>query len=294
MVIAMAGFTMNDAVTKFVSASMNMGQVMFLRGIFAVVMIGLLAWHRGALRPLRTVLQPMVALRASSEVGATVSFLLALANMPLANISAILQALPLAVTMGAALVLAEPVGWRRWLAICAGFAGVMVVVRPGFEGFNSYSLLALVCVCFCAVRDLATRRTPAEIPSLFLSTVTATAVTITGAVLVVPLGGWSPLTTNSFGLLFLAAVLLLFGYQFVIKSMREGEISFVAPFRYTGLLWAIMLGFVVFGDVPDAAMIAGSAMIVVSGLYALYRERVRGRKRPAAKSVAPAMAPDGV
>lgn len=294
MAIAMAGFTANDAITKLVATSMNMGQVMLLRGMFAVLMIALLAWHRGALLPLRTVLRPMVALRVMAEVGATVTFLVALAHLPLANISAILQALPLAVTMGAALVLAEPVGWRRWLAIGVGFAGVMIVVRPGFEGFNAYALLALVCVFFCAVRDLATKRTPAEIPSLFLSTATAAAVTITGALLVVPFGGWSPPTPESLGLLFVAAVLLLFGYTFIIMSMREGQISFVAPFRYTGLLWAILLGFLVFGDVPDTAMIAGSAIIVASGLYTLYRERVRGKDRPAAESVSPAMAPDGV
>lgn len=294
MAIAMAGFTMNDAITKLVSGSMNMGQVMLLRGAFAVAMIALLAWRRGALKPLRTALQPMVALRVVAEVLATVTFLVALAHMPLANISAILQALPLAVTMGAALVFAEPVGWRRWLAIGVGFAGVMIVVRPGFEGFNAYSLLALVCVGFCAVRDLATKRTPAEIPSLFLSTATAGAVAVTGGLLVVPFGGWSPPSLESLALLFLAAVLLLIGYQFIIMSMRLGQISFIAPFRYTGLLWAILLGFVVFGDVPDTAMIVGSAVIVASGLYTLYRERVRGKARPAAESVAATMAPDGV
>lgn len=294
MAIAMAGFTLNDAITKSVSGSMNIGQVMLLRGAFAIAMIALVAWHRGALRPVRTLAHPMVALRAFGEAGATVFFLLALSKIPLGNASAILQALPLAVTMGAALVLAEPVGWRRWLAIGGGFAGVLIVVRPGFEGFDAFSLLALVSVGFCTVRDLATKRTPDDIPTLFLSTVSATAVTATGAVLIVPLGGWSAVSAHNAGLLLLAAVLLLVGYQFIIMSLRLGEVSYIAPFRYTSLLWAIALGYLAFGDIPDTAMVIGSAVIVASGLYALYRESVRGDNRPAAESVTPAMGPDGV
>ncbi|MCV0396646.1 MAG: DMT family transporter [Rhizobiaceae bacterium] len=294
MSVSMAGFTANDAITKVVSSSMNMGQVMLLRGLFASALILALAWHRGALIPVRTVASPFVFLRVVGEVCATVFFLVALANMPLANISAVLQALPLAVTMGAALVYGEPVGWRRWLAIAAGFAGVLIIVRPGFEGFNAYSISALICVFFCTVRDLSTKRVPREIPSLFLSSATAIAVTIMGGVLVVPFGGWSPVAATDLALLAAAAVLLLFGYQFIILAMRDGEISFIAPFRYTALLWAIGLGVVVFGELPDAAMIAGATVIVASGLYALYRERVRGESRPAAKATAPTMQPDGL
>lgn len=294
MAISMAGFTANDAIVKMVSDSMNMAQIMFIRGLFATLLIGVLAWHGGALRNARALLDPMVALRSASEVFATITFLVALANLPLANVSAILQALPLAVTMGAAIVFSEPVGWRRWLAIAAGFTGVMVIVRPGMEGFNAFSLSVLLCVLFCAVRDLATRRIAAEVPSMFVSTVTAAAVTVMGAGLIVPFGGWAPLDMADAALLLGAAVLLLFGYQFIIMSMRVGDISFVAPFRYTALLWAIVLGFLVFGDVPDAAMIAGATIIVGSGLYTLYRERVVGARKPAAESTGPAMAPDGL
>jgi drug/metabolite transporter (DMT)-like permease len=294
MAISMAGFTANDAITKSVSAEMSMAQIMFVRGFFATVLIALLAWRGGALRNMRALLSPMVGLRAASEVFATIAFLVALAHLPLANVSAILQALPLAVTMGAALVLSEPVGWRRWLAIAVGFSGVMVIVRPGFEAFNAYSISALCCVLFCAVRDLATRRIEAEVPSLFVSTVTAAAVTVMGAALIVPFGGWAPLDTGNAALLFGAAILLLFGYHFIIMSMRIGDISFVAPFRYTALLWAILLGFIVFGDIPDTAMILGASIIVASGLYTLYRERVVGVRKPAAESTSPAMGPDGL
>ncbi len=294
MSVSMAGFTMNDAITKTMAESMNMAQVMLMRGAFATLLIGFLAWRSGALTGLGHLANPTVALRVFGEVAATVTFLVALSRLPIANVSAVLQALPLAVTMGAALFLGEAVGWRRWLAIAAGFVGVMIIVRPGLEGFSAYSVLVLVCVFFCALRDLATRRVPADIPSLYLSTATAAAVTLTGAVLLVPFGGWAPMSAADTGMLAIAAVLLLFGYQFIIMAMRVGAISFVAPFRYTALLWAIVLGVLIFGDVPDLAMIVGSAIIVASGLYTLYRERVVGPSRPAATSTTPGMQPDGM
>ncbi|WP_202363102.1 DMT family transporter [Mesorhizobium sp. L-2-11] len=294
MVVAMSGFTLNDAITKVASESMNMAQVMLIRGAFASLFVGLLAWQRGALALSGSMLQPMVAVRVAGEAGATVSFLIALAHLPIANVSAVLQALPLAVTMGAALVFNEGVGWRRWLAIAIGFAGVLIIVRPGFEGFSIYSVLALACVACCAVRDLATRRIPQAIPTLLVSTTTALAMTMLGAALLLPMGGWTPMTGESTALLALAAVLVVIGYQFIIMAMRMGDISFIAPFRYTALLWSILLGLFVFGDVPDLPMILGASVIVGSGLYALYRERIVGRRKTAAESAGPDMAPDGI
>ncbi|RWM78570.1 MAG: DMT family transporter [Mesorhizobium sp.] len=294
MVVAMIGFTLNDAITKVSSESMNMAQVMLIRGAFASLFVGLLAWQRGALALPGSMLQPMVAVRVAGEAGATVSFLVALAHLPIANVSAVLQALPLAVTMGAALVFNEGVGWRRWLAITIGFVGVLIIVRPGFEGFSIYSLLALACVACCAVRDLATKRIPQAIPTLLVSTTTALAMTMLGAALLLPMGGWTPMTGESTALLALAAVLVVIGYQFIIMAMRVGDISFIAPFRYTALLWSILLGLFIFGDVPDLPMILGAIVIVGSGLYALYRERTVGQRKTAAESAGPDMAPDGI
>jgi drug/metabolite transporter (DMT)-like permease len=291
MAVAMAGFTMNDTITKAVSSEMNFGQVMLVRGLFAIALVAALAWHQRAVRPLRTLMMKPVALRVAGEVGGTVSFLAAIVHLPLANTAAIFQALPLAITLGAALLFGEPVGWRRWLAIMAGFVGVLIIVRPGVEGFNQFSLLALVSVIFCAVRDLATRRIPAPIPSLFITLLTTVTVTTTGAVILTPLGGWTPPSGRALGLLALAAVLLLIGYQCVIMALRSGDISAVAPFRYSALLWAMLLGYLVFGDVPDAMMITGASIIVLSGLYAFYRERKRARPVAAGASGLP---PDGL
>jgi drug/metabolite transporter (DMT)-like permease len=291
MAVAMAGFTMNDAITKAVSSEMNFGEIMLVRGVFAVTLIAALAWHRGALRPLRTLLIKPVALRVVGEVGGTISFMAAIVHLPLANTAAIFQALPLAITFGAAVIFGEPVGWRRWLAIIAGFVGVLIVVRPGIEGFNQFSLLALTSVVFCAVRDLATKQIPTEIPSLFITMVTTVTIATTGAVILVPLGGWAPPAPRALGLLALAAVLLLTGYQCIIVALRSGDISAVAPFRYSALLWAMLLGYLVFGDVPDAPMVTGASIIVLSGLYAFYREHKRHRPVAAGASGLP---PDGL
>ncbi len=176
MAAAMAAFTIVDAITKAVSAEMNFGQIMLVRGLFAIALIAVLAWRQRAMRPLRTLIMKPVALRIAGEILGTVSFLTAIVHLPLANTAAILQALPLAITLGAALLFGEPVGWRRWLAITTGFIGVLIIVRPGFEGFDQFSLFALVSVIFCAVRDLATRRISAEIPSLFITLLTTVTV----------------------------------------------------------------------------------------------------------------------
>jgi drug/metabolite transporter (DMT)-like permease len=292
MAIAMASFTMNDAITKAVSSDINFGEIMLVRGLFAIVLIAALTISRRAIRPVRTLMVKPVALRVMGEVGGTVAFLAAIVHLPLANISAIMQALPLAITLGAAVVLSEPVGWRRWTAIGIGFAGVLVIVRPGLAGFNQFALLALISVLFCTLRDLATNRIPAEIPSLFITLLTTIVVTVVGALVLVPLGGWVTPSARVVGLLALAAVFVLTGYQCVIMAMRAGDISAVAPFRYTALLWAILLGYVLFNEVPDIPMIVGASMIVASGLYAFYRERVRARTRPAAN--ASSLPPDGL
>ena len=294
MVVAMAGYVGNDALTKLVLETMGLAQVMLVRGFFATVMILALALATGALARPAQVLHPAMAARALCETLATLSFLGALAHMPLANVAAILQALPLAVTTGAALIFGERVRWRRWLAIAVGFAGVMVIVQPGLDGFDAFSLFALLSVVFAAARDLITRRLPRDVPTLLVSTVTTLLVTGLGGVLTLSSGEWTAVTPRAAGLLLGAAGLLLVGYQFIIMSMREGDISFVAPFRYTALVWALGLGYLLFAEVPGTAMILGAGLVVLSGLYALYRERKAGDGKPAAESVGPGMAPDGL
>ncbi len=291
MAVGMASFTMNDAITKEMSSEMNFGQVMLVRGVFAMLLMAALFFRQSRVRKLNSAMVKPVALRVAAEVAGTVTFLTAIVHLPLANTAAIFQALPLAVTLGAALFLGEAVGWRRWLAISAGFLGVLVIIRPGLAGFSQFSLYALLSVVFFAVRDLATRRIPAQVPSLFVTFVTTVAVMVTGGLILFPLGGWTPLSAKGVSLLALAAVLVLIGYQCVIIALRSGDISAIAPFRYTALLWAILLGYLVFGDVPDAMMTTGATIIVLSGLYTFYRERKLARPVAASASAVP---PEGV
>ena len=275
MVIAMAGFTCNDALVKSVTGAMNVGQIMFVRGLMTTVLVVVIARWMGALGSWRVVLRPAVALRLTAEILASLAYISALGAMPLANTSSILQALPLAVTLGAALFLGEKVGWRRWLAIAAGFAGVLIVIRPGPEGFSMAAVYVIASVVGAAARDLSTRRIGSDVPTLFISVVTAVSITIVGGALIVPMGGWEPMSGEVLSRLAGAGVLLLVGYQAIIISMRSGEISFIAPFRYTSLLWAITIGFLFFDEVPDLWMTVGVVIIVASGLYTFYRENRR-------------------
>ena len=291
MAAAMAGFTMNDSITKLMSSEMNFGQVMLVRGLFAILLIGALAIHQGALRPLRTLFVKPVALRIVGEVGGTVAFLAAITHLPLANTSAIMQSLPLAITLGAALTLGEPVGWRRWSAIVAGFVGVLIIVRPGVAGFNQFTLLALVSVVFCSLRDLATKMIPSHIPSLFITLLTTITVTTTGAFILFPLGGWSPPSGRSVGLRSLVAVQVLIGFQWFILALRWVYSDAILTVCSSAQLWALLLGYLVFGDVPDTLMVLGASIIVASGLYDFNRERIRNREVAARASGLP---PDGL
>lgn len=286
MSMAMAGFSASDALSKSVIAYMNAGEIMFLRGLFTSVLVYLIAWKMGALRSWRIMLQPMIIVRIICEILAAVTYITALGMMPIANASAILQSLPLVVTLGAAVFFGEPVGWRRWSAILVGLFGVMIIIRPGPEGFTFAALLCVGAVLTTAGRDLATRSINPEIPSLMITVVTAISVAFFSALLIPVLGGWQPVSATSLTHIALASVLVLVGYQSVILAMRTGEISFVAPFRYTSLIFSSLLGLFFFAELPDAWTLVGAAIVIASGLYTFYREAKR-RVSPIAQESAP-------
>lgn len=275
MAASMAGFSCSDALSKSVISVMNAGEIMFLRGLFTSLFVYLLARHMGALRSWKVILQPMIALRILCEAAAAATYITALGMMPIANASAIQQAVPLAVTFGAVLFLKEQVGWRRWTAIAVGFIGVLIIIRPGPEGFTAAALLGIACMFVTAARDLATRCIDKDVPSLMVTVSTAISITIFGAALTGPFGGWQPVSATSLSHIFLASILVLIGYQAVILAMRTGEISFVAPFRYLSLIWSTLLGLIFFGEMPDSWAIIGAIIVIGSGLYTFYRESKR-------------------
>ncbi len=273
MAVCMAFFVLNDTVMKLASGQFSLFQAMFLRGIAATLMIGLMAWYQNAFSyTISRQDRRILIIRVIAEVGATLTFLNALFNMPLANATAILQALPLVVTLAAALFLREAVGWRRYLAIIIGFLGVVIIVRPGAEGFNVFSVSAIAAVLFVTLRDLATRQLSPGIPSVLVTFLASFMVMTTGAVLS-PVQEWKPIEFSGLFLLFVAAVFIIVAYQFSVKAMRAGDIGFVSPFRYTVLIWAIVLGYFVFGDIPDVWTLFGTAIIVATGMFTFYRER---------------------
>jgi drug/metabolite transporter (DMT)-like permease len=275
MAISMAGFTFNDALTKSVTAELTVAQIMFVRGALTTLLVYVVARRLGALDHIRNILQPLILSRIAFETIAAVAFLSALGQVPLANASAILQSLPLAVTLGAALFYKEPVGWRRWTAIGIGFIGVMVIIQPGPEGFTLASLYVVLSVITAAGRDLVTRKIDPGISSLTVTLFTAASISFAGLLLIPAFGGWQPLTLDAFGRIAFASAFLFAGYQAIIMAMRTGEISFIAPFRYTSLLWAVLLGMVFFGEIPDVWMVIGATIVIGSGLYTFYRENKR-------------------
>jgi Permeases of the drug/metabolite transporter (DMT) superfamily len=287
MVLAMAGFTFNDALTKTLTSSMNVGQMMFVRGLMMTVLVYLFGRKTGGLAPIRSVAQPMVLARVGLECGATILFLSALGMLPLSNVSAILQSLPLAVTVGAAIFLREPVGWHRWTAIVIGFGGMLLIIRPGPEGFSSASLLLLLCILCTAGRDLVTKKISAGVPSIMVTLLTAIAAVIIGGALIVPLGGWRPMSASAVGTLAVAALLLVVAHQSIVMAMRTAEVSFVAPFRYTSLIWAVAIGIVFFGEHISLPVAIGAVIVICSGLYTFYRENKRKNARPIGQTSRP-------
>jgi drug/metabolite transporter (DMT)-like permease len=238
------------------------------------VRVGTRAREMGALRFDRRQLSSALILRTLCEVGSSIFFFLALYRMPIANAMAILQFLPLALTAASAIVLREVVGWRRWLATAIGLAGVLLIVRPGSGAYGWPSLLMLACVGCITVRDLATRRIPAAVPSMSIGWLTAVAV-MCGGVLLDPPWHWVSPTPHVWGFLAAAALVTVAGNLLMIVSTRTAAVAVVAPFRYATVVFAILAGYLVWSEVPDSQTMTGILIVIGAGLYTFHREHVR-------------------
>jgi drug/metabolite transporter (DMT)-like permease len=278
MVLSMAAFAGEDALLKLLSTALPTGQLLLLVGFGGMIAYGLWVGLRTGIT-WRDLAHPGVVIRNLADGICALCYILALQAGDLSIVSAILQALPLLMTLGAALFLGEPVGWRRWLSIAFGFVGVLMIVRPGTDAFQPSNLLAVVAVVMLAVRDLATRRLP---PRIDTGLVTASAfgmMGLSGAVLMV-FGGQAFVMPGLGQTVGLAATLGfgLLGYVTMVIATRVGEISAIAPFRYSRLIFAIILGMLVFGERPDAWTLSGGAIIALAGIYTMWRE-ARTRRR---------------
>ena len=278
MVLSMAGFAIEDMLIKYIALEMPTGQFLMLIGAGGALIFTLMAWRQGQAVLSADFLQPTIIIRNLGEVIGTLGFVTALVLTPLSSASAILQATPLAVTLGAALFLREAVGWRRWSAILIGLCGVVAVIRPGLEGFEPASLFAVLGVIGLATRDVATRATPATISSLVLSAHGFGMLVPAGAFLLWISGGAVAPSVQGYGLLFAALIIGVSAYYALTLSMRLGDVAVVTPFRYVRLVFALFIGVTVFHEQPDAWTLGGAAIIILSGLYTFFRERQLGLK----------------
>ena len=274
MSIAMAGYVSNDAIMKIVAPKIGLSEAIFIRGVFCSIFIALIFSIT-----LRNIEESKAGFkkvlgRSFFDLLATIFFLTALLNMPFANVNAILQALPLVVTIAASLVLKESFGKKRAVAIIVGLMGVLLIIKPGTEGFNIYSLLALGAVISVTCRDLLTRKMSKQIPAIFVSLVTSLVVTSSTGIYLMFNQNWKNADYYSIALLAISGLFLMAGYFFSVQAMRYGSVAFVSPFRYTLMVWALLIGFFVFGDFPDYMSLIGMFLIIATGLFTLYRDAI--------------------
>lgn len=278
-----AGFFMisSDACVRQTLGEIPLGEAIMGRGGTACILLslaglatGTLKWHPGMLS------RPMY-LRIVGEIGAALLFISALARMPIANATAILQFIPLVTTVAAAWLFREHVGWQRWLAGLVGLVGVLLILKPGTAGFTWWSLLAVAAMLCMSMRDLATSRVDRGVPTLLIGSVSAGAVSLSGLALL-PFAPWVVPSWTSFGLVGLSGLLLAAGFICLVVGMRSAEISAVAPFRYGVIIWAILIGIFAWGEIPDPIAFVGIVIVIGAGLVMLARERRLARRRAAA------------
>ena len=274
MLGAMAAFAVEDAFIKKLSAGIGTGQILIILGVGGYVIFAIIAVRKGHALFSRDLLEKPVMLRNFGEVVGTSGYVLAVVLTQLSSASAILQATPLAVALGAALFLRHTVGWRRWVAISIGFIGVLIVIRPGLEGFKPASLFAVQGVIGLSIRDLATRTIPPRVSSTVLSAYGFGVVAPVGFIMLAYEG--APVMPDTLQSAYMAGALIVgpVGYYLIVAAMRIGEVAVVTPFRYVRLVFAMLLGVAAFGETLDFWTLTGASIIIGSGLFTIYRERL--------------------
>lgn len=277
MVLAMACFSVEDAFIKAAAKSVPLGQVIFLFGIFGTALFILLTLRRGEKIFHPAILSRPIFIRSICEIVGRLFFSISLVLIPLSSLSAILQATPLIVVMGAAIFFGEKVGWRRWTAILIGLIGVLMIIRPGLDGFQAASLFAVVGTLGFAGRDLATRAAPRVLSNMQLG--------VYGFFILIPTGLIILFFGESTDLVWPSTIaslqilgVIIFGftaYYSLTIAMRTGEVSVITPFRYTRLIFALIIGITIFGERPDALTIMGSTIVIAGGIYTLLRSKSR-------------------
>lgn len=273
MVLSMAAFALEDMLVKSLTQTLPIGLILVVFGVGGMFVFMAIATFRGEAMFHSAITSKALLVRSLCEVGGRLFFTLALALTPLASASAILQATPLVVTLGAVIFFNESVGYRRWVASGIGFAGVLLVLRPGVGSFEPASLFAVIATIGFAGRDLATRAAPKNMSSVQLGVLGFLMLALAGVVAILWSGELHLPNPSEWLQLGLTIAIGVIAYYALTAAMRIGEISVVAPFRYTRLAFAVILGVIVFAEIPDSLTLAGSVLIVASGLFSMRRQK---------------------
>lgn len=279
VIMAMAAFTIEDMFIKQLSGTLPVGQILMILGVGSSVIFASLAIAKGQNIFAPAAWRRASIIRALAEAIAAMGFTTALSLVDISVVAAVFQATPLAITMGAALFMGEQVGWRRWCAILIGFLGVLLIIRPGLEGFDASVLFVLVAVAGVALRDLVTRLVDPSVASTVVSFQGFASLVFAGAAMLLFTPGSATFMTGAEIWMILGGIIFgAIGYFGIVSAMRVGDASAVTPFRYTRLLFSILVGVVVFNERPDTLTLLGAALIIGTGLYTFLRERYLARR----------------
>ena len=273
MMICMGAFVLNDAFVRLAGDTLPLGQILFFRGLITTFVLVIAAWYAGIFRiEVSQEDKLKVVVRSIVEGLTAYFFLTAVLHMPFANVTAILQILPMTVTLAAAFLFKETVSRFRTTLILIGFIGVLFIIKPSVNGFNVYSFYALIAVFLITLRDLITRKLSTEVHTLLPTVSASFGVLLFSIILMFNTPFQSLDMQNSFFIL-MAAFFIIFGYYTAVLVMRSGEISFISPFRYSAILFALIIGFVFFAEVPDKQAFLGMLIIATSGIVLLFRNK---------------------
>ncbi len=275
MSISTAAFIFNDTLIKYAVSDLNIFQTMFIRGLFSTVFLGLICLYLNSFsNKIDSKSFVFIFLRVIADVLATLFFLTALFNLPLANLMAIIQVIPLMVTFFSYLFLKEKIGNFRLLAIFFGLFGVLLIIKPNSEEFNIFSIYAIIAVLLISFREITTRKISYEISPFFITFLTILALTITGGIGLLLQNSWTPISLKSYISLSGAGLLIAIAFLISVPAMKYGDISFVSPFRYTLILWAVFFGYFLFEEKIDILTTLGILIVIFSGIFMYYREYI--------------------
>jgi drug/metabolite transporter (DMT)-like permease len=274
---ASTAYVLHDTMAKLLSEQLAISEVIIVRGVIGTAMLIAGVFVLRATRPLAVLLEPMMLVRLIATGGASFFIILALKNMPLPTVTTVLQATPLIVTAGAALMYGDAVGWRRWTAVLVGFLGVVLIVKPG-GGFGDAGYLVLLALLCTTTRDLSTRGIPKAIPSVYVAAAGSVVSTMTGFVILPFDEPWTWPSLYAWTLMVVSAAFVFVATTFMTVGLRTGEIAVVAPFRYVPVPLALLLGYWLWNDVPDWIAAFGIGLVLAAGLYTLHRERASLRR----------------